>query len=248
MSQDKEEYYDNGKLKKRCDANRCKEYYENGLIKADYQHRNNTLHGEHILYGLDSSRRVSNYSQGILNGESKLYYSDGKLKAKENYQDGVLKGTILVYDKSGALRKKSKVLTIRKQNIEIMHEILYDEKGDIVSDSNDIIEFSKNDEFEFGKEAFFEISYKKSRWNNFVSLTGSDDVYDQHFFIKDSTKVDTTSFFMSSNIRIPINTNKVGLNVLRGVLMNVDTVKVLDNKSAVVDHVDKYFEFTYNVK
>ena len=100
-----EEYYaiinDNIEIKE----GEYKEYY-NDILKVLCYYTNNKLNGKYIIFNYDKTiNKVSNYNNGILEGEEIQYYDhfDKRSMRKSYYNNGKLHGKSKLYNGDGQL-------------------------------------------------------------------------------------------------------------------------------------------------
>jgi antitoxin component YwqK of YwqJK toxin-antitoxin module len=82
-----------------------KEYY-NDILKVLCYYTNNKLNGKHIIFNYDKTiNKVSNYNNGILEGEEIQYYENyGKQNIRKSYyNNGKLHGKSKLYNGDGKL-------------------------------------------------------------------------------------------------------------------------------------------------
>ncbi len=242
------EYYENGKVKKECSNTECTEYYENGNIYVKYAIKNGKLEGKESIFYEDGSKRISYLKDGKPEGKSILYYPNGEVKAKENYSKGILVGKHLLFDSSGYLFRDSYVISIKKTGRDIRDELLFNADGDTISNSKDIIDYRMPSNIKFNSKEHLVINYKQPKLSNFLVVYTTEKGFNKFFFIQNIKYIDTIFFSNVNVMNIPLSTDKKDEKVIRGFVMNYDTVSVIGDSLTVLDHVERYFEFYYNVR
>jgi len=248
-SQEKEivEYYKNGNVKKECSNTECIEYYENGKVYVKYGIKNGKIEGKESVFYEDGSKRISYLKDGKPEGESILYFSNGRIKAKENYLDGILVGKHLLFDSSGYIFRDSYVISIQKKERDIRDELIFSADGDTILNSKDIIDYRMPSNIKLNSKVDLIINYKEAKLTKFLIVNSTEKGFDKFFFISNSENVDTIFFDNNSLMNIPLATGKKGKEVIRGIVMNYDTVSTIGDSLTVLDHVERYFEFYYDV-
>jgi len=96
------------------------DYYETGNMK------NGKRHGEVRWVSVDSV--VSNYKDGKLQGEMKLFDRNGNLKSVKNYKDSIPNGEWKYFDKNGKLREVRNYKGGKRQK----EQKSFDENGNLI--------------------------------------------------------------------------------------------------------------------
>lgn len=80
-----------------------KSYHTNGQLNEQYTITPDSVkNGVYTRYSNDGIlREESNYVEGKLNGERKIFYPSGSLEIRENYSNNKLNGSYTVYHKNG---------------------------------------------------------------------------------------------------------------------------------------------------
>lgn len=83
-----------------------KEYYPNGILKTEGSYKNckYKTNNKAVLVGTcGNEEKKDSIKKGILNGEWKDYYENGKLKSKANYFCGIEQGSFFYYNENGTI-------------------------------------------------------------------------------------------------------------------------------------------------
>lgn len=113
-SEEKKEYYDDGKLKhhyhiknKLCHGEFI-HYRTNGMCSEICNYNNGRLHGKCISYHNNGFvHKIINYDDERFHGEFREYYNDGIIKKIQHYDNSVLSGKSLHYHNNGNLHVES---------------------------------------------------------------------------------------------------------------------------------------------
>ena len=102
------------------------------ILTEDYQ--NGTLNGKAVVYipGTDVVSEVTNYVNGVKNGEYTNYYDNGTLKMKTNYKNDALDGDYVYYYYNGVVKEEGRFT----EGMKIGEWKTYDIEGNVVSTDN----------------------------------------------------------------------------------------------------------------
>lgn len=87
------------------DIAQVKYFYEDGKLQSEGSMKGTNRNGKWIYYNTDGKTIVSeeNYENGLLNGTSVTYFSEGKKAQTATYKNGELHGNLLRYSSEGIL-------------------------------------------------------------------------------------------------------------------------------------------------
>ena len=98
-----------------------KEYFGNGILKMDFNYKNNEKHGKNNEYYEDGSKNIiANYRNGELHGLREQYYPSGNLEMRTTYENGLGEGVHTYLGDDGEIIEQK----IMKNGLDIMGQLI----------------------------------------------------------------------------------------------------------------------------
>ena len=98
-----------------------KEYFGNGILKMDFNYKNNEKHGKNNEYYEDGSKNIiANYRNGELHGLREQYYPSGNLEMRTTYENGLGEGVHTYLGDDGEIIEQK----IMKNGLDIMAQLI----------------------------------------------------------------------------------------------------------------------------
>lgn len=246
------DYHKNGKVRLKYEVKNgvpngyMFEYYKSGKLKSKSKFVNGKKNGEFEQFTPSGVSIVRGfYKEDLLDGTLLEFYNSGEIKAKRNYRSGNEFGIQKEFYENGKIRLMLKVIIFNNKK-HFMEEVEYDKTGEIVFNSKDFFQYEIPDKIHLSSDDYLKITIRQSKLKNHIVFYGNNQAYNENFELINDQYLDTIQS-KKPFIKVPLNSNKLGNNTIKGILMDIDTLEIIGDSLVVADHFDRYFEFMYEV-
>jgi antitoxin component YwqK of YwqJK toxin-antitoxin module len=249
----KVEYYNSGAVKSISEYldtlkhGESIEYFENGNYECISQWKYGKLEGETMFYTDKGDLfAIVHYKNGLKNGSCIDFYdSNGNVRSKANYRKDLLHGTVIQYFEKDSGKVMARMDYINYQGKQKSYGgIWYDNYGNVLKETRRVSVTSIRDTVSFSENMNLCIELLMPRFDSTVFIVGN---YDEEFYIKDSSSLDTLSA-LNHKYQLSVKPLKKGENYIRGYAKNWRLIERNELETVTEEVLPIYFEHSYYVR